>query len=528
MIIETIDGLDSAYDEILRLEARKKWANEDFAGFANWIRPGLRVNKHHDILAKYLEAFAKGLIPRLMIFAPPRHGKSEYVSRMLPAYIYGNNPRANIIACSYSATLAQKMNRDVKGFMDSSRWEDIKPLWGIPKPRDRQAVAKRTAEEFEVYLKGDVSHIKGLEDYQAGDITGFYNCAGVNGPITGFGADFAIIDDPCKDAKEASSATYQAAIMDWYQSTFYTRLQDPGSVLIMHTRWDQNDLAGQLLRKAAEDPEADQWVVLNLPALYDDTLEGLVPEDEREYGQALWPKRFSEQRLKQIKNTVGPRWWNALYQGSPIAEEGSIFKKGWFKRYRKFEDFGGLGSLKDIVFSADLSFKGDHQNDYVVFQVWGKTHGADPDYILIDQMRGKWDFVETEDALDALRERYPYVKTLYLEDKANGSALGSRIRKRHKKGLKVIPVTPDTSKVLRYYAIQPIVKAGRVWIPANAHFTQDYLKELSSVRGSHTNKIVGSPHDDQADTTAQILLEWAHQGETDPLAQLKKLQYLSG
>lgn len=510
----------------VRRAARLAQARGDFLGFARWIRPGLRVNWHHKVLARYLQAFADGRIRRLMIFAPPRHGKSELVSRILPAYIFGNRPTSEIISCSYSARLANKMNLDVQRFMDSRRWTELYPTHGLGADNVRTGSfrAKRNSDEFEVQV-----HRPGPPcppNAQRQDIIGAYSCAGVGGSVTGFGADYAIIDDPIKDAKEASSATIRENIWDWYGSTLYTRLQDPGSVLLMHTRWDEDDLAGRLLRAMEKDPEADQWTVVNLPALYDHGLPHTLDEDPRPVGAALWPARYDADRLRKIMKSIGPRWWNALFQGSPRALEGSIFRTEWFGRYRKWSDFGGLGALAEIVFSADLAFDGDHDSDFVVFQVWGRSHNDR--YFLLDQVRGQWDFVDTLDALDFLRQRWPNVKTMYLEKKANGSALGSMLKKRVRSDIRIIPVVPDTSKVLRYYAVQPLFQAGLVHLPESAPWLDVYLKELTTVRGGPGNRIVGAANDDQADATAQVLLEWAAGGSVDPVERLNRLRLLSG
>ncbi len=496
--------------------ARLAQANRSFLGFARWIRPGLRVNWHHRVMARYLQDFAEGKIRRLMIFAPPRHGKSEMVSRILPAYIFGIRPESSIIACSYSARLAGKMNVDAQRLMDSGPWHELRPNFGmgLSNVRTGSFAPKRNSDEFEV------------QERSTGRIVGSYSCAGVGGPVTGMGADFALIDDPIKDAAQASSALQRENLWDWYGSTLYTRLQDPGSVLVMHTRWDEDDLAGRLLTAAERDPEADQWVVLNLPALYEPGLTGLLPEDPRGPGDPLWPARFDAARLRKIRASIGARWWNALYQGSPRVAEGTIFKRDWFRWYSGFEDFGGLGNLKEIVFSADLAFKGDHESDFVVFQVWGRT--SNDHYFLLDQARGQWDFVDTLDAFAQLRSRWPTVRTMFLEDKANGSALGSMLKKRFRTNLNIVPINPDTSKVLRYYAVQPLFEAGLVHLPESAPWLDVYLKELTTVRGGPGNKIVGSKNDDQADATAQVLLQWAASGAVDPVERLRRLRLLSG
>jgi len=528
-------SLSGKQAKALRKAARIALARQDFLGFARWIRPGLVVSWHHQILARYLQAFADGRIRRLMIFAPPRHGKSELVSRILPAYIFGTRPTSEIIACSYSARLAQKMNLDAQRFMDGPRWSEAFPYHGLGADNVRTGSfrAKRNSDEFEVQVHAALAELPEFPEWLAlppdtvpNQIVGAYTCAGVGGSVTGMGADYALIDDPIKDAAQASSALQRENIWDWYGSTLYTRLQDPGSVLLMHTRWDEDDLAGRLLAAQERDPEADRWVVLNLPALYEHGLTGLLDDDPRAPGQALWPERFDEARLRKIRASIGLRWWNALYQGSPRVAEGSIFRREWFRTYKSYADFGGLAALKEIAFSADLAFKGDHESDYVVFQVWGRTHNDY--YVLLDQARGQWDFVDTQDAFSELRARWPQVRKLFLEDKANGSALGSMLRKRFKTNLNIVPINPDTSKILRYYAVQPVFEAGLVFIPESAPWLDVYVNEMTTVRGGPGGRVIGAKNDDQADATAQVLLQWAANGSVDPIARLNQLRLLSG
>lgn len=517
-----VDQMTQSQRRAVQRAARKHYARNDFLGFAQWIRPGLRVNKHHEILADYIQRWVRGDINRLMVFAPPRHGKSEFISRIAPAYIFGVRPESAIIACSYAARLAQKMNTDVQRFLDSPQWKGLYPSHGLGESNVRSGSlkAKRNADEFEIQLN------QPMGEHHAGAVVGSYSCAGAGGPVTGFGADFGIIDDPIKDSKQASSPVQREALLNWYQSTFYTRLQKPGAVLLMHTRWDEEDLAGQLLATAAKNPDADQWTVVNLPAIYDPTLPGLVPEDTREPGQALWPARFDEKRLAQIKNAVGLRWWNALYQGTPVAAEGTIFKRDSFEFYESFDDFGGLGALREIVFSADLAFDGDPDSDYVVFQVWGRTHNDH--YFLLDQLRGQWDLTASLLQFEVLRQRWPTVRRMFLEKKANGSAFYSSIKQQIADGFNVVLVSPQTSKILRCYAVEPLFQGGVVHFPLNAPFTPGLIKEFTGARPGTGGDIGGVKHDDQIDTTTQVLIQWALNGSTDPRDRLRKLQLLSG
>lgn len=277
--------------------------------FATYTKPDYQVNWHHGVMCSYLDRFIAGDIKRLMVFMPPRHGKSELVSRRLPAYIMGRNPNAQIIACSYSADLAQRMNRDTQRIIDDPAYQRLFPatqLFGA----NIRTVAKGT------YLRNsDIFEIVGHR--------GAYRSSGVGGGITGMGFDYGIIDDPIKNRAEAESKTYRDNLWEWYTSTFYTRAEKDAAVLVTCTRWHQDDLAGRLLEHAqAEDGE--KWEIVDFPAIKetDDN-----PTDMREIGDPLWPDKYSRDRMAKIKTVLGPYSWAALYQQKPTPAEGGMFKR---------------------------------------------------------------------------------------------------------------------------------------------------------------------------------------------------------
>ena len=210
-------------------------ARQSMANFALYVDEKYFMNWHHQLICDRLDKLIIHEIKRLMIFMPPRHGKSKLVSRKLPAYIFGKNPDAKIISASYSADLATAMNRDVQRIIDSERYNEIFPETTL-NGRNVKTVsggALRNSEKFEI-----VGH------------KGFYRSAGVDGGITGMGADFIIIDDPIKNRKDANSPTVRKNIFDWYTSTLYTRLEKNACILLTMTRWHEDDLAGRLLERA--------------------------------------------------------------------------------------------------------------------------------------------------------------------------------------------------------------------------------------------------------------------------------------
>lgn len=234
---------------------RREQARRSFLPFIQYVFPEYLVNWHHQLIAELLEKWRTHEIRRLMIFAPPRHGKSEMVSRKLPAYILGRNPNAQVLLCSYASSLATSLAMKAQETMDSDPYKILFPgtrLWTRGCEVAKGSV-KRTADYAELI-----------------GARGYLRAAGVGRGITGTGFTHGIIDDPIKDDEEAYSPTIRDSTDAWYRGTFYTRQAPQASILIMLTRWHRDDLAGRRLRAMQEDPTADKWVVLNLEAIKGD------------------------------------------------------------------------------------------------------------------------------------------------------------------------------------------------------------------------------------------------------------------
>ena len=478
-------------------EIRAEIARRSLIAFTTYTFPQYEVNWHHQLVGKYLDKFVKREIKRLMIFEPPRHGKSEQVSRRLPAYILGKFPDASIIACTYAAELSVRMNRDVQRIIDDPAYVEIFPettLWGSNVVSVAHGTWLRNSEIFEIVGR-----------------KGVYKNAGVGGAITGMGFDYGIIDDPVKNREEASSPTYRQKVYDWYTSTFYTRAEKDACILLTTTRWHEDDLAGRLLELAKSDPSADQWVVLNLPAIAEGALHH---EDIRQPREPLWPAKYSGQTLKVIKSTVGSYDWSALYQQNPTPSEGGILKR-W--RWKFWQPVGvslppvtlkgenglpievapatlpGEHLIHESAQSWDMAFKDTKSSSYVCGQVWARR-GADK--YLLDQDREKRDFVDTCSALKNLSNKWPKTRAKWVEDKANGPAVISSL-KNTVPGL--IGVNPQGSKEARAYAVSPDIEAGNVYLPhpALAPWVWDFIEECAG--------FPNSAYSDQVDTMSQAL-----------------------
>lgn len=298
-----LDFLESLSVNRLNLEL----ARRNLFDFTIETKPDFITGWFNKVIANELQQFYQDVIdgkqPRLMIFAPPRSGKSELFSRRFPAWAFGKNPDLQVIACSYSADLASRMNRDVQRIMDDEFYHNIFPESSLNSKRIATVSGQplRNSEIFEI----------------AGH-RGAYRSAGVGGGITGMGADIAIIDDPVKDAKEANSQTVRDGVWDWYTTTLYTRLSPKSGVLLGMTRWHEDDLAGRLI--AEMDNGGDRWRIVKFPAIAEED------EEFRKEGEPLHPERFDLARLDKIRKAVGERVWSALYQQSPVSRDGGVFK----------------------------------------------------------------------------------------------------------------------------------------------------------------------------------------------------------
>lgn len=306
--------------ETLTKELQSREARKSLLAFTEYTLPQYQRAAHHELIAEKLEAVEHGEIDRLMIFMPPRHGKSELASKRFPAWCLGRNPKRQIIAASYNSDLANDFGRNVRNIVAEPEFGEVFPKVTL-------------AQDSKAANRMNTNH------------GGTYVAAGVGTAVTGRGADIALIDDPFKDREEADSERRRELVWDWYRSTLYTRLMPGGAVVLIQTRWHEDDLAGRLLEQ-----EADQWEVLELPALH--------PERG-----ALWPEWYDEAALARIKETIGPREWSALYQQSPQPDEGTFFRREWF---------GAWDKLPECRYYMTTDFAvTDGGGDYTVLTMWG-------------------------------------------------------------------------------------------------------------------------------------------------------------
>ncbi|HHE3599938.1 phage terminase large subunit [Pasteurella multocida] len=481
--------------EAARELARREAARRNLLPFVMYFNEAYTPGWVHADICRRLEQFSRDVVagksPRLMLFMPPRSGKSEIASKTFPAWHLGHNPTHDIIGCSYSAALAIDFSRKVRGLVQDERYQNIFPT--------RMDEASQSAERWNTAQGGG------------------YVAAGVQGPITGRGAHCAIIDDVLRDREAAESEVTRQAIIDWYSSTLYTRLAPGGGVIVIMTRWHEADLGGWLLScmKEAEQelaetgewPEdADRWEVVKYPAI------ATHDEEYRKAGEALHPERYDIKALNKIKRTLIPRDWEALYQQNPVSADGDYFKKEHFRLYDTAPDISTLR-----VYAAwDLAIGKKDSNDFTCGVVVGIDRSND--IWLLHRYYGRWSadeliqkFFECQDTWSPALQGIEHGQIeMTLEP-----FILKEINEKKKKFSYIKLKTRGNDKMTRARPIQGRMEQGRVHFPRQAPWFQEMQNEMLA--------FPAGKHDDQVDALAwigQMILMLAPEREKRPPAKL--------
>lgn len=414
-------------------------------------------------MARKVEAVERGELTRLIISMPPRHGKSMTVTETLPSWFIGKNPDRRVIEVSYGDDLARDFGE-----------------------KNRKKVAEFGQEVFGIELeRGKTDKTDwGIAGHAGGMVS-----TGIGGAISGKGADLLIIDDPIKNRTEADSEVYRNRVWSEWQSTLSTRLHPGGRVVVIMTRWHEDDLVSRLLES-----EPGRWEVLNLPAM----AEADDPMGRTE-GEALWPGRYSRGDLEMIKVTVGSREWQALYQGRPSPQAGSIFKRAFWQEY-SLPPQEMARNMETVIQSWDCTFKDSKGTDYVAGGVWGRK-GAD--YYLLDLVHDRMDFPATIKAIRSMSAKWPQARGKLVEDKANGPAVIATL-KHEISGL--IAVEPEGGKIVRANAIASYHEAGNLWLPKPqfAPWVHDFIEEAAA--------FPNGKYDDRVDEMTQAVIWLSRRG----------------
>lgn len=430
-------------------------------------------------LTRFVERVERGESPRQMVIMPPRAGKTLHTSVLMPAWALGRRSSHHVIVSSYGLDLARRSTRDCRALvLDPERYGTLFPDMEVSK--DTRA-------------KADWATTNG------GDVRG----VGVGGPITGSGFSIGVCDDPVKDHREAASPAARQDRKEWWRSTFFTR-RDPiaAGVLVMHTRWHEDDLAGWLLAE-----EGDRWDVLHLKAI--------ATEDEhcpftgkllRRAGESIHPGRMPLSFLDDVKRSVGAYWWQSLYQGEPAADAGAFWPRALFRRWTAGEptdEQRRLGwkrlptAFSRRVISADLTF-GSQSKDasYAVIHAYGEVAGPHgPELYLLEEERGRWAYPEQRDRLRAMAARHS--ATLVLVEKAAHGAAAIQELQGAVFGLEAVP--PIGDKPSRALAARPAIEDGRYFVPWEVE--QPWVVAvLDEYDGFNT-----AANDDRVDTDGQAI-----------------------
>ena len=432
---------------------------ESYPAYCYFVHKGKWIDTYfHKWLANKVQTFVETYTGNpydiLVISCPPQHGKSLTVTETFPSWYIGKNPDKRCIIACYNDDFAGKFGRRNKAKIDE---------YGLPL--------------FNIKLKKSSDR-----DMEVANHDGSIICRGIMSGITGNSAETIIVDDPIKNRQEADSPTYRERLWEEWQNSIKTRTQAGTKIIIIQTRWHEDDLAGRVIR------EEKNVEVVNIPVEAEDNdILG------RSVGDALCPEIGKDNKwLQAFKESYktssdgGTRAWNALYMGRPTSAEGNIFKREWWRYYSKLPD-----KLPLIGISVDATFKDSDTSDFVAIEVWGKLNG---DYYLLDLIKKRMDFPDTLKAIRHMASKYPQKHSILVEDKANGSAIISMLRHEIEG---IIPITPQESKVARANAITGIVESGNVYLPEYADFTGEFVEEFAS--------FPNGAHDDLVDACTQFI-----------------------
>lgn len=444
---------------------------------------------HTQLIADKLQKIINGEQKFYIFEMPPQHGKSTTISETFPSYYLMNKPDKEVMIASYSDSLVQKFGR-----FNLNKFEQFAPhLYHLsvdPK--------KHTQNEWQI-----ANH------------KGALHATTMLGSATGKHADLLIVDDPLKNMAEANSANHRQKIWDEWQASFTTRLSSDASIIVIMTRWNDDDLAGRLLKEMAF-----PWEEVKIPEIAEENdILGRKP------GVPLCPFPPMNKGLKwakRVEQNAGSRVWSALYQQRPVADGGNIFKKEHINYYVPDATTAaklGLQNDKNVVIlpkiakewsSWDLTFTENDHSDYVAGQTWGKSGS---NFYLLDRVHERMGFQKQLRAIYAMHERHKQAP-IYIENKANGTAIISTIR-RHISG--VIPIIPKGDKVTRANVVVPFFEAGNVFIP-HPRWKPGMLKMI--------DEWVGFPnveHDDEVDSMSQALTREVSDQETSMIGSMDNI-----
>ena len=455
-------GAHLSASEAADIEDDPEWA-------AQKTSTSIRLYPHTKLLSRKFAEAVSGISPRQIWEIGPRYGKTLVGSNWGPLWYLELFPNKRVILASYGHHLAVRNGRIVRN------------------------LARSHAADLTLELAKDSQAADQWNTTSGGGLL----AAGAGGAMTGFGGDLIVVDDPLKDWAEAQSETIRNNIWDWYRSVVRTRLHKRGAIIIIATRWHKDDLSGKLKaedRRRVAEGKPPMWEVVRLPTIADGEARGEPDRLGRRDGEVLCADLFPESEVMDQREDLGPTIHRAMHQQDPADVEGTIFKRDWWRWYDARPE---PLSIHQWTMSVDCAFKERHDSSFVVIQCWARVG---PDHYLMDQARGRWDYIRTKSEIARMALKWPRTTTHLVEDKANGPAILSDLG-RTIAGM--VPVEPKGSKVSRAYAVQGIPESGHVYIPVPmlAPWIVEWLDEVADFPDGTA--------DDQVDAMTQYLLNIA-------------------
>lgn len=456
-------------EQLLRELERREDARVHMRNFVPYVTEGMHVPApHHEIICNALDRAVRGRVHRLIIAAPPAHAKSVYTSHNFPAFWLGNHPKDKIIAASHTQPFAAEIGGKVRSLVGNPLYKQL----------------------FDIEVSSD-TRAKDRWDTTAG---GEYYTTGVNGTVVGRRANLILIDDPYKSKQLAYSAGERKKISDWYFTDVEPRLLPDGVVVVIATRWHEDDLSGELLKKSARG-EIEPFELISLPAICED------PEKDpmgRKYGEALWPSQYPLERLRKLQSGMPePEEWDALYQQKPKPAETGEIKSEWFTRYKQLP--GDEPYLR--VVSWDTAGSTGERSDYTV-GIACAIGLKSRNFYLLDMYRQKKEFHQLMKDVPVFN-RLHGANAVLIENKGTGTSLISVLRNA---GQNIIAIQPQKigDKEFRFELAVPAMEAGRVFLPHVASWTAQFLEEVLT--------FPGATHDDIVDAFSQLINHYGAKG----------------
>ena len=476
--IEELQTLFPEADEIQKVKLQRllklykskvveKSGKETFLDFIQHVYPGYMIGDHHRKLAQIFEDIANGVKKRVIVNIAPRHGKSELISYLAPAWFLGKYPHKKVIMASHTADLAVNFGRRVRNLVGSDAYKDIFPQVEL------QADSK-SASRWGTNFNGE------------------YFAIGVGGALAGRGADLFIIDDPHseQDAKLGRADVFKPA-WEWFQSGPLQRLMPGGAIIVVMTRWSKLDLTGEIVNQMVKNEDVDGWEVVEFPAI----IQNKQGEDE-----SLWPDFWPLKELLAKKAALDVRYWNAQYLQNPVSEEGALIKREWWKIWEEEDP----PQCEFTIMSLDAAQEANNRADYNALTVWGVFFNEETNnynIILLNSIKQRLEFPELKEL--CIQEYKDWEPDAFLvEKKSNGAALYQEFRRM---GIPVGEFTPGKGqdKISRVNAVSDLFRSGIVWAP-DRRWAHEVIEEC--------NDFPSGANDDLVDSTTLALMRFRQGG----------------